>query len=224
MRIKILNIILILSCIALVFRCRNKNHKIHEQSNLIESLQSGLKTWKDKDSLDHAKIQIIETSRERDFLKIQSKDSTITELQDLLKKSKINKRGSVTVIKTSTKVNTKTQTQVKDDIYLSHFNLDNWVIGNTIASRDSTEINLKIKNDYSVVIGNESQGWFKKPKMFVEVTNNNPYTDIKTLRTYKVVSPREKKFGLGPIIGYGIGSNTTGVFIGIGLQYSLIKL
>lgn len=207
----------------MVLRCRSKNHKIHEQSNLIESLQNGLKKWKDKDSLEHAKILVIQTSKEKDFLKIQSKDSTIKELQNLLKKSKIDKRGSVTIVKTNTKVITKTKTQIKDNTYLSHFNLGSWVIGNTIANKDSTSVDLHIKNDYSVVIGNESQGWFKKPKTFVEVTNKNPYTETKTLRTYKVSIPREKKFGIGPIVGYGVGPNTTGVFIGIGLQYTLIK-
>ena len=56
-----------------------------ENANLVISLNDTLKTWKDKDSLSHAKIQIIETERTKDFLPLQSKDEEIIKLQKTVK-------------------------------------------------------------------------------------------------------------------------------------------
>ena len=59
--------------------------EIKQKDNLIESLESGIETWKNKDSLHLAKIKQIQTVRINDFLKIESSDSTISELQALVK-------------------------------------------------------------------------------------------------------------------------------------------
>lgn len=237
---KNLLIIILLVVIGILFYMWNNSRaEAREQSNLVESLNADLQTWKDKDSLNHARIQIIETQRTKDFLAIQTNDSLVKELQSTVNdfKKYLKKQGSVTIVKTTTDVSTKAETEVipKDTVkiadikyvypeYRNKFNLNGWVTGNTIADKDTTLVNLKIKNDYSVIIGQENQGLFKKKKPFVEVINKNPYIETEALRTYEVSMPRPKRFGIGPMIGVGLGAdgNIQGV-IGVGIQYNLIK-
>lgn len=187
------------------------NPKAKENENLIQSLNSELVVWKDKDSINHTKIQVIETYRVKDFIELKSKDSVVRDLQKTVEiyKKKLKEKGSVTNIHTTTDIGASSSTQVVliDSVYpeyRSSFNLKDWVVGKTIANKDSTTINFSIKNNYSVVIGQDSNGWFKKPTPFVEVTNDNPYTKIKTLRTYQVTTPRIKRIVIGPGISYGL--------------------
>ena len=209
--------------------------KLKERENLEEALNAKLDLWKDKDNINHAKIQVLETRNTKDFLALKSNDSTVKELQKVVKEfgKYLKKQGSATVVTTSTDVNTSSGTEVSFlpgdsifPIYKSKFNLQGWVVGNTTASKDSTNLILSIKNEYAVVIGREKQGLFKPDKPFVEVINKNPYTQVKSLRTYEVSLPSTKRWGIGPVGAIGIGLDkdpSLGIFIGLGVQYSLIK-
>ena len=173
-----------------------------------------------------------------DLIKLKSKDEDIQKLQQLVSnyKSKLKKQGSATIFETTTEIEDKVPTKVdsiiypkdglivKKPVYNSSFNLGGWVVGSTKATEDSTQISLKVRNEYSVIIGEESQGWFKSKKPFVEIINQNPYSETKSLRTYQVQLPKPKYFGIGPIIGYGISTDFKfQPFIGVGIQYNLIK-
>jgi len=232
-------IVLIIFIGILVYFQNNSKNKINEQTNLISSYNSNIKTWKDKDKLNRAKIEVIETQKAKDFLSLKAKDSIISKLQEVVHdfKKQLAHQGSVTIIEGTTDVSTQTGTEVisKDTVivqnniyiypeYKSKFNLNSWVIGNIAANRDSISMNFKVKNSYAVIVGQEKHGLFKKSKLFVEVVNYNPYAETKTLRTYKVTVPRVKRFGIGPMIGIGIGANDVlqGV-VGIGVQYNLIR-
>lgn len=232
-------IILIIFIGVLIYFQNNSKNKINEQANLISSYNSKIKTWKDKDNLNRAKIETIETQKIKDFLTIKSKDSLIENLQEIVHnfKKQLAHQGSVTVVGGSTNVSTQMGTEIvsKDTVivqnniyiypeYKSKFNLDTWVIGSIVAGRDSISMKLKVRNSYAVIVGQEKHGLFKKAKPFVEVVNYNPYAETKTLRTYKVTIPKPKKFSIGPMVGVsmGVDGKLQGV-VGIGIQYNLIK-
>ena len=213
----------------------NKNLKqdLKEKTNLISSLNDTVKVWRDKDSLSHAKIQVLETSNPKDFINIKSNDKEVQDLQKLVNqyKKQLSTKGSVTNFQTITKYDTIYKTNSLSDIRPNKTVIMDSINNKWISSKfgfnlvDSTTIfNLKLRNEYSVIIGEESQGWFKPRKPFVEVINKNPYSETDKLRTYQVQTPAVKRFGIGPFVGYGIGSNfNAGVFVGVGLQYNLIK-
>ena len=236
MSTKTLSILLMASCIVSIiqyFVITNKSDRITEKDNLITALNAKVETWKDKDSLNHAKIQVLETEKVRDFISIKSSDSTIVKLQALVKeyKNKIKNQGSITHIGSETGIEGSAPTIITkiDSIYptyTSNFNLKGWVTGTTVSDKNKTTIDLKVKNEYSVIVGEERQGLFKPKKPFVEVINRNPYTETTALRTYQVTQKPPKKFGIGPVAAYGVELNGTpsfGVFVGIGLQYNLIR-
>jgi len=226
-------ILLIFFIIFIVFLRTCANSIVNNKR--IKNYNSEIKKWKDKDSVNHTKTKIIESQKIKYFLELKSKDSMITKLQKVVKnyKNKISKKGNVTLFSSNSKINNKSKTNItikdtiikNDTVYLypeykSDFNLKNWVIGNTISNKDTTEINLKIKNEYSVIIGNERKNIFSKNKPFVEIINYNPYTDIKNVKTYKVSTPRTKRIGIGPYVGIGLDGKYS---IGIGVQYNIIK-
>ena len=227
--------ILVVIIVILYFTNISYQKEARENANLVISLNDTLKTWKDKDSLSHAKIQIIETERAKDFLSLQSKDEEIIKLQKTVKQyeKQIKNQGSVTNFTSETKIITK-DSLVTDSVcgkcsfYFSNSNpwysVDASVSPTETPNQLSLSLDLKVKNEYSVIIGEEKQGLFKKPKPFVEVLNHNPYSETESLRTYQVSNNvRVKRFGIGPNISVGFNDKGFSWFIGIGLQYNLIR-
>jgi len=110
--------------------------------------------------------------------------------------------------------------------YKSDFNIKNWVWGTVSASKDSTKVNVKFKEQIDVVIGTEKTGFLGlgKGKSFAEVTLHNPFNTVSTLRAYSTKPAPIKKFGIGPVAAYGVGPGfVPGVFIGIGVNWNIIK-
>ena len=227
--------ILLVIIAILYFTNINYQKEAKENANLVISLNDTLKTWKDKDSLSHTKIQIIETKRTKDFLSLQSKDEEIIKLQKTVKQyeKQIKNQGSVTNFASETKITTK-DSLVTDSVcgkcsfYFSNsnpwFSVDASIYPTKTPNQLSLSLDLKVKNEYSVIVGEEKQGLFRKPKPFVEVLNHNPYSETKSLRTYQVSNNvRVKKFGIGPNISAGLNDKGFSWYIGFGLQYNLIR-
>lgn len=221
----IITILLIIGIVSTILYIRHLKNELREETNLVESLSHDIIVWKDKDSLSHAKIQVIETQNVKDFLKIKSSDSIILDLQKTVKqyKKKLKEKGSVTNFTTETLYDTIYTT--KDTLVDKNFRYSDTIHNNYIFSvfgiKDGlTHYSLKVKNSYSVIIGQESQGWFKRPKPFVEIINKNPYSETKSLRTYEVALPRIKKFVVGPGVNIGIDGKVTP---GVNLTYGIIR-
>ena len=154
------------------------------------------------------------------FLKLKLKDKEIVELQDLVKKYKNVK--SATIIKTETKIVEKTVNKTVLDtisntpIYESSFNLKDYIWGDIVAKKDTTDIKINIKNDFNIVTYKE------KGKLVLDVSDKNPYSITKSQRSY-INLPKQKKFGLGVNVGYGISKSGLSPYIGLGVNYNLIN-
>lgn len=236
----IVSIVLIIILSFFIVRSCNQDKIISEKTNLISSLNDTIKIWKDKNGISHSKTEVIKTSSVNDFLKQNVKDEETKELQNTVKKDKnrLGKQGSVTkfngIIEFEKEIPTLRDTiyipkdglVIKKPVYNSSFDMDGWVVGSIKASEDSTKINLKVKNDYTVIIGEEKTGFLGlgKRKPFVEVTNKNPYSETTSLKTYQVENYKIKRFGVGPNISYSLGANgQLYPTFGIGLQYNVIR-
>lgn len=234
--------------------CKNTQDTKKDYVSTINALQDTMTTYRTKDGVQVARISLIETERAIQFLEIKSKDAVIVKLQEEVKKNekRLGKSGSVTVITNTTEVKTVDTTYItfKDTIvrndtvfvypeYSSFIKkglrIDSsyWVLASVKANKDSTSFEIGIQNSYTIVLGREKVKGFKalfKPKVaFAEVTNENPYTSTKTLRSYRVQTPKPKRFGIGVNIGYGLtfDKNYTPIlrpYIGIGINYNIIEL
>lgn len=215
-------------------------YRLNEKENLMLTLNDTTKFWKDKDSLNHAKISVIETDKVNYFLEVQNLKGQNKDLQNLVKnyKSKLTTPGnSATNIKTETKYDTSfiTNTQVDSNSNYCNDTINDTINNNWIhatyqsyfrsKSERLTNFSLSINQDYSVIIGEDKQGLFKPSKTFVEVFSNNPFTNIKGVKTYQVSQPRVKRLGVGPQLGYGIilPNLIQSFYFGLGVHYDVFK-
>ncbi len=225
----------------ITYKCNNDKNQSKMEQTILNDNQ---KTFKDKDSLSHTTNNVIE-GKTKDFIDLQVKDKEINELQELVKKYKkqLANKGNATNFTSETKIDNsfgikKDTIEIKvvgnDTMKLHKYEYDislkdkkgiEWVSGKAVATKDSLHLEQKIINKYSVIIGEESQGWFKPKKPFVEVINLNPFSETTKVKTYQVETKPIKKIGIGPGVYYGIGNNfQPQVFIGIGIQYNFIRL
>lgn len=205
-----------------------------EQETLVEASTNKLKVWKNKNGENLAKIQVLETRNQKTFLAFKSQDSTIQELQRLVKQNRSlfkNSRGTASIIKSETKIDTIAPTIVSHDtingnpIYKS-FIKHKWYTANSVATKDSTRLTLSTLHNISLVMGSEGQGLFKKRKTFATAKDDNPFSNIKDMRIYNVVEDK-KHFVVGPYVGFGAtvaGPDVkAGWQIGVGLTYKLLE-
>lgn len=177
----------------LVLKIQDLNRERKESLNLINALGDTIKIWKDKDGLNRSKISVLESYRTQDFLTLQTKDRQILELQKRVKeyKDKLKEGSSVTIIKGETVYDTIYETKDSIREILGEISIidtvDNkWITSVFGFNKDSTIYSLKVRNNYTIVIGEEKQGFLKPRKPFAEVINENPYSVTDTLRTYRV--------------------------------------
>lgn len=217
-------------------------------SDLQAALNDTITYYTNKDGEKVARISVLETGKVKDFLAVKTKDSTIKKLQSIVSKyeKQIKRNGSATIVGTESNYEEQVKTDVpiifgKEDIATGDISLpDNTryiSLPYTFSNIDTTWIKLtfkidekftswtvKTKDELSLVIGEEKQGLFKKRKPFADVTNSNPFTETKNLRTYRVQGLPPKQWHIGPGAFYGMGADLkTQFFIGIGLMYTPIN-
>lgn len=189
-------------------------------------------SYRNSDSLHVAKIAVIQSDREKDFLKIQSQDSMIVFLQQEVKrfKNKLKEgQSSVTVVESNTNISGSSSTNISYPeqsagvnklIFptYSTFKDTEWLKLGIVANKDSIHYDLNVRNKYSVVVG------YDKRKPFAEITNYNPYTETKDMRTYSVLMPPKKRIGVGIGVGYGISGTGLSPYIGVGINYNLFYI
>ena len=236
---RIIMIVSVALLIVVVWGYYEKNVKLKQTLQIKQALEDTLVVWKTREGLNKGKIAVIESGNIEAFTKMASKDSNIVRLQNLVEenKSKLRKQGSATIISIVTKIDTTVKTTVnnntkvdssgKSPIYKSKLNMGKWVIGETIATRDSTTTKLVIKDDMDIIIGREKTGFLGlgKGKTFTEATLHNPYSEFKVIKTYQTQLPRIKKVHIGPSVIYGIGQDfRPGVYVGVGVSWGVINL
>lgn len=99
---------------------------------------------------------------------------------------------------------------------------DQWIaLAGTFNTEAKLDINLRINADLDIWAVQKK----KKDQPVVMVTSDNPYLNVISVKSIKLDVPRDKKFGIGLQMGYGIGFNAKSPtpYVGVGLQYSIIK-
>jgi hypothetical protein len=100
---------------------------------------------------------------------------------------------------------------------------DTWIKYKVIAGYDSTNLKLKIKEDFTV--SHKTVGkWYQKKKDVFEVKSLNPYTEVKAMRSI-TVPKKSTRLGLGIYGGVGVDSDLSiRPQVGVGLYYNLIPI
>lgn len=244
--------ILIAACIMLAAymlkECHTKVQSEKQVAILIQALSDTVKYHKSKDSINHASITTIQTENASLFTKLVVRDIDIQNLQKAVIKYKsvIKKPGSsVVTIGSNTIIKSTVVTEVSESkdlldryptletdtsqyftwhsiyypIYKAQDTSSKWMKYTIVATKDSTTLKIKLVNEYSVILG------YDKGIPFADVSNANPFDSIKTLRSWQVSMPKEKKWIFGFQVGSGL--NLTNVkpafFIGVGITRTFFK-
>ena len=184
---------------ALTEKVRKVNNKLGEESYKVTSL-----TAYNTELLEH----------------VDAKDSVVARLQQVVKEYEddIKSGGSVTVIHDTVFIEKTVPVYVNGDTTFFNYS-DNWL---TLKGQitDSLDFNLGIKNDYSIVIGYESNGLFKSKTPYTLVTNKNPYSEVKAIKSFDVKIPKQK-WSIGVTGGYGIIYNQNKLYPGVGVMFGI---
>lgn len=233
-------IVILLGVTILLFSLLNeKRSDYKKQVELYNSITDTVKFYKNKDSLNVAKIQVMQTDKESDFLKIKNLTGTNLELQNLIKdKDKKIKDLNTALIHKDETVYTDTLRMYYpiggDTIIFSQSVLldtinNKWINAKYGFNKGLSYLDLKVYNEYQITIGYEGGNLFKKGTPYGIVTNMNPYTSTKDMRVYQVSVPKQKRMGISFQTGFGgvydMKNNNIsyGPYVGLGLNYNIIK-
>ncbi len=206
-----------------------------ERANTLQDLQTALNDTisQTRNSLNQqvTSISALQTEREKDFLKLQTKDSTVKALQLLVKNYK-GKVQSATVASTETSDSGKTVTIIKHDtvyingvaqvkpIYSTAWD-ERWSVGVIEAHFDTVYRNIKSKNEFTFTHGTK-RNLFKKDILKVKMTNLNPNTVTTELRSYAVKVPKKRfSVGLGCTYGYSLTTYKPDAVVGLNASFIL---
>ena len=233
-------IVILLGVTILLFSLLSeKRSDYKKQVELYNSITDTVKFYKNKDSLNVAKIQVMQIDKESDFLKIKNLTGTNLELQNLIKdKDKKIKDLNTALIHKDETVYIDTLRMYYpiggDTIIFSQSVLldtinNKWINAKYGFNKGFSYLDLKVYNEYQITIGYEGGNLFKKGTPYGIVTNMNPYTSTKDMRVYQVFVPKQKRMGISFQTGFGgvydIKNNNIsyGPYVGLGLNYNIIK-
>lgn len=221
--------IIIISLLFINKKCEDNKQNKTDIKLLTGLLKDTLITIQHKDGSQTSIINLLSSTNADLLLQINSKDKTIQWLQSEVAKAKseIKDGGSVTVIESNnefadTIIPKITRNDSCNPIYIAE-NIDTlWVKWKVKASSEAVIVDIETKEKYSVVIGSEKIGLFKR-KPIVEVTSYNPYTKIKNMRAFQVIdNSTNRKFSLGIQGGYGITLHGLSPYLGLGINFRLL--
>ena len=223
--------------IALLFKGCDDGTK--EQLTIYEHLEDSTQFFKNKYNEAVGRNTVLESSSVSNFLAIQTKNAEILELQKRVKdyKDKIKNNGSVTNFSSNTTIDNTTSTTVTDTLpvmidsvphYFPKYSTtysDEWINYSINATKDSIGVKLNTKDKYSVIIGEERPKMFKKKVPFVEVISESPYTELKSVKTYRVTEKRRpNRVSISVQGGYGYTLFGLSPYVGVGMSFNLLNI
>lgn len=185
----------------------------------------------DKDKLSSLSIKLAE-----ELANAKGKVSEITNYDVVIKKGDVKP----SISKRDTIFNTSEGDFVVNWNFDTIYNKNNWrkLNGETYFSVKSGEI-VSVTPKYSKILEdsdkiNITQGLRKKGDLIeVFVTSDHPYFSVENIESViidpkdhvinDIVKPKVKRFGIGPVIGYGLTENGLNYFIGAGVSYNIIR-
>lgn len=183
-----------------------------DTAQLINALQDTVKVSIDKYGDKVSSISQIRTDRPQTFLAIKSNDAEIHRLQEEVRKykSQIDQGGSVTVFNSSVDVDAPLPLTMQQDGQMAGKTGDEWYSIDVHSGRAI----LGVKNKYTVALVQEDG------KGVVLIKNENPYSKEGEIRTYAPLPKIEKRWGIGPYVGYDA---SRGLSAGVAASWHLVE-
>lgn len=232
-------LILLVACVLTVLivmkQCK-KDDTIVQTNTLYEHANDSVSYYKDKYNNQVASTYLLQGTNTALLLNLKTTNETVKWLQQEVRdnKDKVKDGGTIGVIGTSTNFTATTSTTVlplsngeTNPTYITQQTDSTWIVYKIIAKKDSTKFNLKVKNKYTVVFGEEKiKGKLFKKQPVALVTNKNPYTQVTEMKVFEVTNKVRKRISLSVGAGYCVPLFTfkPQPYIGVGVHYNIINL
>jgi HAMP domain-containing protein len=229
---KVLGIALIIAIIALavvLFFASKRIQKLQEIEDIYIITQDSLDVMINKYNQEVAKTEVLQSENTTLFTQLKIKDKDIIRLQKVILNSEKENKKINTALVISNETNIKLQDSIKSLIigYSQYEGLDTasfilteypiyqrefkreWDSGILTLGRDTLSLDIKIRNDYDITIGDEKVNLFRK-KLYANITNLNPNTQTKVMKVYQKKEVKTKDV------------QKAGIFTGIGILIGLL--
>lgn len=199
--------------------CNRKAKKeLLEYKALYEALNDTVVTYRNKLNQEVAVVKTLKANNVKIVLELKSKDYQVNQLQSLIKRYEddnarvlsalvFSNRTIFTLKDSISKIIGYTKApgdSIVYPIYSKSFTDDEkkWIKGDVILGKDSFNIGIEIRNEYTVANVDEKVGLFKRNTVTV-VENLNPYSDSTKLQSFYLDKTRVKPLprNLGIAIG-----------------------
>ena len=227
MKSKLLTILLIagwITAIAVYVGYKAKTFHLQQVNQVIQTQTDSLSVYKAKYGTEHAQRLAVEGSYT--VLKNYYND-----LLDSISRRTVAKQKNIKAVATAGveaigEIALKVDTvYTRDTLKIYNFTYsDRWI---NLSGNIGNQNNLTYKTYDSIVLTTYAKpsgflGLGKK-HTYVDGYSLNPHSRITGLQSLLLTSERDKKFGIGIQAGCGYNGGQWAPFIGIGIQYSLIR-
>lgn len=216
------SLLIILALLFILWGVSKKVNKLKQIESLYSTSQSDLITERNKYNEEVAKTDVLTADKNKLLLQINSKDSSIIALQNVVKRYEKENGNLRTALVLSNETNLNLQDSIRNliigystipetpgvkyPIYNRPITKE-WYNGSITMGIDTLSLNLKIKNSYEVTIGDEKMSIFKR-SLFANITNLNPDTETKVMKVYQKEPVKDHRIrnnsiaaGVGLLVG-----------------------
>jgi hypothetical protein len=190
---------LLVSLVIIYFSSPTSRKELKQEVQLFYDLQDSIRYYKNKDNSTSAQIKLLEADKKSLGKVLAARDKS---LSDLLKSGSTQ----ATVFNTTTEYDTVTLVKVdtvKSKPYFIDSTHNRWITLNIELRDDSLYKSIILRDSLSVSFKRVPQGFLKKKKSVVEVTNHNPYVKVNSLQSFSVKEKKGRSFFW---VGVGIGA------------------
>lgn len=204
--------ILIICLLLLGFAYKSASQKQYYE-RALNAQKSKVTLWRDKQGRSHAEIQTLE-------LQIETVADVYESEIDSLKKDfdfRVRNLDNVTNISTSTS-ETVYLTQI-DTVYYPHYVYqDKWTYIELKFKTEQPELFYSIKDSVSFIQHYKRENLLGKKVLYIDGISHNPNTQITGMKNLKI-NKSPNNFSLGLQLGYA----PSGMYLGLGLNYAILK-
>ncbi len=198
-------------------------NKLGLMEDQISFYEDSLRVSRDSEGTETAKVNVLTISNKSLIKDLKSFKGLNNKLREEISKKSVS--GVYISSSTSASIVTKTDTFYSNcdtlPVYESSYK-DKWLSYIIVAGKDSINLyQLTVLNQY-VGMFKEKGGFLKKKSIEFAFKSYNPYTTTEEMQAFSHF-PKPKKIGLGLNVGYGLTSTGLSPYVGIGLNYNLIR-
>ena len=208
---------LIILCVFSIGLNLHQSKRVQSLKETARSLTTSATLFKDELGRSRAKIQLF------DIQKQDLKEFYESELKSIKETYKVRPGNVRSLTAVQTETSTDVVIEIRDTID-SYIDSTIWEWGSTryLVDKDSIKLNIIVYDSLSFLTYYEKEGLFKPRKTFLQGISHNPQTIITGISRIGV-SDKPKRFGLGFQVGYGVCGNQLGLYVGFGVNYSMLR-